>query len=86
MFHVGDGVDVDSQSRNVIFEAGSIREFVNISINDDNMVEPMESFSLLIRIPNNISNIGIFVGFAGVATGFITDDDGRLFENFVCSA
>ena len=85
MFHVGNGVDFDSQSRDVIFERGSIREFVNISINDDNMVEPRESFRLLLPYLNEFRAIGIFIGLDGQATGFIIDDDGRLFENFVCS-
>ena len=75
---IGGGVDIDSINKDVVFELGSIREFQNVSINDDNMVEPTENFTLSIQIPQEISGIGISLGINAVATGFITDDDGMI--------
>lgn len=75
---IGKGVDIDSKSKDIVFERGSIREFQNVSINDDNMVEPTENFTLSIQIPQKIVGIGISLGIDAVATGFITDDDGMI--------
>ena len=75
---VGNGVDIDSRNRGVTFELGSIREFVNISINDDNMDEPTETFTLSIRISKEMRSMGISTGIRGRATGIITDDDGMI--------
>ena len=83
---VGGGIDVDSQDRGVTFERGSIREFVNISINDDNLVEPTETFMLSFRITQGMRRMGISTTvFGDVAAGIITDDDGtNTIGTFVC--
>lgn len=73
---IGRGVDIDSSNKDIVFELGSIREFLNVSINNDNMVEPTENFTLSIQIP--VIGIGISLGINAVATGFITDDDGMI--------
>ena len=73
---IGRGVDIDSNNKDIVFELGSIREFLNVSINNDNMVEPTENFILSIQIP--VIGIGISLGINAVATGFITDDDGMI--------
>ena len=51
---------------------------MNISINDDNMVEPTETFTLSFRISQAMRRMGISTVIGGVATGIITDDDGKI--------
>jgi len=74
--YVGNGVDIDSNSRNIIFERGRRRRVINIRINDDDIVEPSESVRLSIRIPQKLNGIGITLGSISVATGNIIDDEG----------
>lgn len=75
---VGKSVDIDSNSKDIVFELGSIMEFLNISITNDNLVEPTENFTLSIQIPPESIGIGIFLGTTAVVTGYITDDDGMV--------
>ena len=52
---------------------------MNISINDDNMVEPTETFRLSFRITQAMRRMGISTTIIGdMATGIITDDDGMI--------
>lgn len=70
---VGNGVDIDSDNKEIIFEIGSTTAFQNITIIDDNRLEPTESFSISIR--NLIEGAGITLGINSQVTGFITDDE-----------
>ena len=78
----GNGVDFDSTIRNVTFMAGTDSSFVFIPIIDNNVVENIENFSLSIQIPPAFADIGVMLGAASMATGFIVDDDGKLFEGY----
>ena len=53
-FIIGGGTDYNSGPYSVIFPAGITTASLNISINNDNIVEMNETFSLTITPPNDI--------------------------------
>lgn len=52
---------------------------VGITIINDDIVEPLESFRLSLRIPPRFANMGIRHGTPATAIGFIIDDDGMYY-------
>ena len=84
MLRAGNGVDFDSNTKSVNISSGSDTSFVLIPITDNRAVERLESFGLSIRIPPEFVGIGVRPGRLNMATGFIIDDDGKLFES--CSS
>ena len=66
--------------------AGNDSSFVSIPIIDNNAVENIENFSLSIQISPALANIGVMLGTPSMATGFIVDDDGKVFEGYVTAA
>ena len=83
---IGNGIDFDSAIRNVTFMAGNDSSFVSIPIIDSNAVENIENFSLSIQISPALADIGVMLGTPSMATGFIVDDDGKVFEGYVTAA
>ena len=71
------GTDYTSTVTTLTFEAlsdgGTVREF-SILINNDNLCEPTETFSLNASVVNGR---GTFSAGGNMATGLITDDDGK---------
>jgi len=73
----GNGIDVDSTVRSVIFPRGAITSSIEIPITDDPIAEPTENFTLSILIPLQLS--GVITGDPSTATGFIIDNDGMVY-------
>ena len=78
------GADFVSQQFQLDFPAGQTRVTFTVTIIDDNLVENMESFQLLLSIPNNLTSKGVQVGPNAASTVTIMDDDGELVELFTC--
>ena len=72
------GADFVSQQFQLNFPAGETRADFNVTILDDNVIENMESFLLLLSIPNNLTSKGVQVGPNSAATVTIMDNDGEL--------
>ena len=72
------GVDFVSEQFQLNFPAGERRANFNVTIVDDNVIENMESFQLLLSIPNDLTSKGVQVGPNSAATVTITDNDGEL--------
>ena len=73
----GGGVDYDSGPYTVTFPAGQTRASFDVSINDDDIFESNEDFTLIIlrnSLPNDVIH-------DGPATVTIMDDDGELISN-----
>ena len=71
----GGGVDYNSGPYSVTFPAGQTRGSFYVPINDDNIMEKNEDFTLTIMsgtLPNSVSRDG-----AGQATVTIIDNDGK---------
>ena len=69
----GGGVDYDSGPSDITFPAGETLAVFNVSINDDNIVEDNESFTLSIdlsSLPNGVTVIN-----PNQTTVNIMDDD-----------
>ena len=69
----GGGVDYDSGPYNVTFTAGIIMASFNVPINDDDILEDDEDFTLTIRsgtLPNRVTRLG-----SGQSTVTIVDVD-----------
>ena len=73
----GGGVDYDSGPYTVTFPAGHTRASFDVSINDDDIFESNENFTLVI-MKNSLPN-GVIRD--GPATVTIVDDDGELILN-----
>ena len=73
VYIIGGGIDYDSGPFDVTFSAGEILAVFNVSINDDNIVEGNENFTISID-PFSPSN-GVTVGDPGETTVIIVDDD-----------
>ena len=74
--YVGDNIDIDSESRNITFEHGIRTLGVNISINDDDIFEPVESVRFVLQVLQEFRDIGVRIGFISEAIGNIIDDEG----------
>ena len=79
---LGNGIDFDSTTINANVSPGNNGTFIFIPIIDNNVVEDVENFSLSIQIPSEFLDIGVRVGAISMATGFITNDDGKLFNYY----
>ena len=73
MEYVGGGVDYNSGSYSIQFNIGVTKASFNISINDDNIMEGNESFSLSINT-QSLSN-EVTVGDHGQTTVTILPND-----------
>jgi len=71
----GGGVDYDTGPHTVKFLAGQVNASFQVPINDDNILEANESFTLTIDI-SSLPN-GVTVGDPGNTTVIIVDDDGK---------
>jgi len=69
------GVDYDSGPYNVTFPAGVTSLLLNVPINEDNILEDNEEFTLII-IPNALPD-RVTHGSIGQAVVHIVDDDGE---------
>ncbi len=74
-----DGDDFVSQQYTLTFPAGQTRAEFTVVITDDNVIEAMESFQLLLSIPQNLTSKGVQVGPNSAATVTIMDNDGELY-------
>ena len=72
---LGNGIDFDSSTTEVVFQRRTTRRNVFIPIIDDAISEPLENFSLAIELDPQFSSMGVMIGDPAVATGFIIDDD-----------
>ena len=82
--YVGDNIDIDSESRNITFERGIRTLGVNISINDDDILEPLESVRFVLQVLQEFRDIGVRIGFISEAIGNIIDDEGTcIFSIYV---
>ena len=79
MLCAGNGVDFDSSIKSVNISPGNDTAFLLIPITDNRVVERLENFSLSIQIPPEYIDIGVRLGRLNITTGFIIDDDGKLF-------
>ena len=75
------GDDFVSQVFQLDFPAGQTRVEFSVDITDDNLIEPMESFQLLLSIPDDLISKGAQVGPNAEATVTIMDNDGELAVN-----
>ena len=78
------GDDFVSQQYNLNFPPGQTRVELMINITDDNVIEAMESFQLLLSIPDDLISKGAQVGPNAAATVTIMDNDGELLELCTC--
>ena len=60
------------------FPAGQTRAEFTVVITDDNLIESMESFQLLLSIPEDFISKGVQVGPNSAATVTIMDNDGEV--------
>ena len=70
---VGEGVDYNSGPYSIRFDVGATRVSLNISINDDDILEYSETFNLNVNeslLPNSVQ-----VGDYGQTTVTILDND-----------
>ena len=62
------------------FPAGQTRAEFTVDITDDNLIEAMESFQLLLSIAEDLISKGVQVGPNSAATVTIMDNDGELYS------
>ena len=72
------GDDFVSQQFTLTFPAGQTRAEFTVAITDDSLIEAMESFQLLLSIPEDLISKGVQVGPKSAATVTIMDNDGEL--------
>ena len=60
------------------FPAGQTRAEFTVDITDDNLIESMESFQLLLSIAEDLISKGVQVGPNSAATVTIMDNDGEV--------
>ena len=69
-------------STNVTIPAGSSSQSFNVSLTDDNILEPTEQFEVVIKAIHLIEEQQpiplVLIGATNVSTGTILDDDGKL--------
>ena len=73
VYLTGGGIDYDSGPFDITFPAGETLAVFNVSINDDNIVEDNENFTLVIN-PSSLPN-GVTVVNPNQTTVNITDND-----------
>ena len=73
-----DGDDFVSQRYQLDFYDGQTRAEFTVAIADDGLIEAMESFQLLLSIPEDLISKGVQVGPNSAATVTIKDNDGEL--------
>ena len=82
MLCVGEGVDYTTLSTNVTIFAGSSSQSFNVSLTDDNILEPTEQFEIEIKAIHLIGGQQpipfVLTGAYNVATGTVLDDDGKI--------
>ena len=71
--------DFVSQRYQLVFSAGQTTAEFTVVITDDNLIEAMESFQLLLSIPEDLISKGVQVGPNSAATVTIMDNDGKLY-------
>ena len=59
----------------VVFAAGETEQFVEVAIEDDNVLEDSEAFEAVLSLP--AGSTGVVLGPASQATATIDDDDGK---------
>ena len=74
------GDDFVSQQYQLTFPAGQTRAEFTVAITDDNVIEAMESFQLLLSIPQDLISKGVRVEPNSAATVTIMDNDGELYS------
>ena len=72
---IGGGVDYDSGSYSVIIPAGEKNIPLNISINDDNIFEHNETFTLTINVSSLPSDV--YIGNRNETIVTIVDNDSK---------
>ena len=70
-----------SQNYTVTFPAGSTRQSVDIPIINDTVLEPDETFSLEISVPEAAVTAGIIGSCDPIVATEIIDDDGKFYIN-----
>lgn len=77
LYFTGGGIDYDSGPHNVTFPAGVTNVTFNVMINNDNILEENEIFTLsvtAVSLPSKVTNIT-----SAQATVTIMDDDSKCF-------
>ena len=74
------GDDFVSQQYQLHFPAGQTRAEFTVVITNDDLIEAMETFQLLLSIPQDIISKGVQVGPNSAATVTIMDNDGELYS------
>lgn len=72
--------DYQSVQLGLTFLPGQTKANYHITIVDDHVIEDMESFQLVLSIPDSLISIGVKYGPNTVATVTITEDNGELVE------
>ena len=73
---LGNGVDYTSTAVNATFTAGTASTTVNVSVTNDNILEPSEMFGLIFTSPSMLST-RVLMGNPNMATGNIIDSTGK---------
>ena len=85
---VGEGIDFATVSMNVTFLAGNTSQFFDVPLIDDDVLEPTEQFTVVIKAIHLIGEQPVppvVIGTNTEANGTILDDDGNLCI-LVCSS
>ena len=69
-------MDYDSTPITATFTAGSTRAMVNVSLTNDDIVEAIETFDLILSITSSLQG-QVIPGATTTATGNINDNDGK---------
>jgi len=79
---IAGGEDYSAVSTNVTFFAGNTSQFFNVSLVDNNILEPTERFEAAIKAVHLIGGRQpippVVIGSTTVANGVIVDNDGKL--------
>ena len=76
---VGEGIDFTTVSTSVTFPAGSTSQIVNVTLNDDDILEPTEQYQVFIKsiiVTGEEPIPPVVLGDIIVANGTILDNDG----------
>ena len=78
--NIGGGIDYNSGPYNITFSTGVTTVLLNISINNDNILEGNEDF--IVSINNSTLPDNVITNTSGTATVTIRDDDSKLKRKF----
>jgi len=82
LYFIAGGEDYTNASTNVTFSAGDTSQFFNVTLIDDNILEPTEQFEAVIKAIHLIGGQQpippVIIGSTTVANGVIVDNDGKL--------